>query len=207
MNMNQRKMHTVNNNDTLRFYESNAKEYSDSTKELIMTTNQDIFLGYIPKDGIILDFGCGSGRDSKYFLSKGYKVEAVDGSKNMCVEAEKNTGLKVKNMLFSELNEKERYDGIWACASILHANKNELPSILDKMITATKKNGFIFTCFKYGEGENDVEGRHFNYFTEDSFLDFMKEIKGVSVLKTWITNDVRKDRPNLLWLNIILKKQ
>ena len=60
----------------------------------------------------MLDFGCGSGRDTKYFLEYGYRVDAIDGSAELCKAASKFTGIEVRQILFQELQEKEKYDGI-----------------------------------------------------------------------------------------------
>ncbi|MDN5332320.1 MAG: hypothetical protein PWP45_1545 [Tepidanaerobacteraceae bacterium] len=38
----------------------------------------EFFLKWLPKGTKILDLGCGSGRDTKYFLENGYEVIAVD---------------------------------------------------------------------------------------------------------------------------------
>lgn len=103
----------------------------------------------------ILDFGCGAGRDTKYFLDQGYLVEAIDGSEQLCQIASKHTGIKVRQMLFQELKVNEKYDGIWACASILHLPKKELKEVFKKMLTALKPGGRIYTSFKYGEYEGE----------------------------------------------------
>ena len=73
-------------------------------------------------------------------------------------------------MLFEELDVVEKYDGIWACASILHVEKKKLPDILKRMATATKNGGVIYTSFKYGDFEGEKNGRYFTYLTEESFL-------------------------------------
>ena len=64
-------------------------------------------------------------------------------------------------MLFQELQEKEKYDGIWACASILHVPKIELADILQKMCNAVKVDGVIYISFKYGNFEGEQNGRFF----------------------------------------------
>lgn len=92
---------------------------------------QDRFLMLLPSNSLILDFGCGSGRDTRYFLDRGYRVEAVDGSEKLCEIAHRNTGIEVRHMLFSELDVENVYDGIWACASILHVPRALLPDILE----------------------------------------------------------------------------
>lgn len=160
----------------------------------------------MPKNALILDFGCGSGRDTKYFLEHGYRVEATDGSLEICKAATKISGIPVKQMLFQELNEKQKYDGIWACASILHLPKNILLIVLQKMCDAIKDHGTIYTSFKYGCCEREKNGRYFTDFTEETFEKFMRQMPGLKIEKTWITSDVRAERGDERWLNIILRK-
>ena len=105
---------------TLSYYNTNAHRFTSDTLNVEFSNIQDSFLAQLPPGALILDFGCGSGRDSRYFLQKGYRVEACDGSEEMVKAATRNAGIPVKKMLFSELNEENRYDGIFACASILH---------------------------------------------------------------------------------------
>ena len=98
---------------TIDYYNENAEAFVSGTLDAEFTVTQDQFLTYIPEGGKILDFGCGSGRDARYFLTKGYDVEATDGSESLCKIASENAGIEVSQMLFSELDEYERYDGIW----------------------------------------------------------------------------------------------
>lgn len=77
------------NTTTIDYYNQNAKQYYKSTVSLDFSDNRDRFLKYLPAAGHILDFGCGSGRDTKAFLKKGFLVTAVDGSKEMCKLATK----------------------------------------------------------------------------------------------------------------------
>lgn len=141
--------------NTLDYYNQNAKEFIDGTVSVDFRHIQNMFLEPLPEHARILDFGCGSGRDTKYFLEHGCMVDAIDGSLELCKVASEYTGITVKHMLFHELNEKETYDGIWACASVLHARREELPEIIRKMSLATKVSGIIYLSFKYG----DFEGR------------------------------------------------
>ena len=154
----------------------------------------------------VLDFGCGSGRDTKYFISKGYDVEATDGSEELCRIATDNTGIKARHMLFSELDEYERYDGIWACSSVLHLPKSELKNVFRKMIHATKPGGYIYMSFKYGEFEGYRNGRYFTDFTEESFDEFIGDFTDIVITEKWVSSDVRPDRGNEKWLNLILQK-
>lgn len=192
--------------DTLNYYNSKAKDFVSGTVDVIFTEIQDIFLKYIPLGGKILDFGCGSGRDTKYFISKGYDVDATDGSEELCKIASEYTGIQVKQMLFEGLDEVEEYDGIWACASILHVEKKQLPEIIKKIAIATKKGGIVYTSFKYGEFEGIRNGRFFTYLTEESFEELLRKVPELAIEKLWISADVRAERGEERWLNIVLRK-
>ncbi len=193
-------------NNTLDYYDNNAQKFVSGTLDVEFTETQDKFLSYLPESGMILDFGCGSGRDTRYFLSNGYKVDAVDGSETLCKIAAENTGIKVRQMLFSQLDEHEKYDGIWACASVLHLTKDELRTVLNKMIRAVKPNGYIYISFKYGEFEGYRAERYFTDFTENTFSSFLTAFSGIMLIEEWISSDVRPGRGDEKWLNIILQK-
>ena len=176
---------------TLDYYNFKAKDFVSGTVDVVFTEIQDIFLKYIPLGGKILGFGCGSGRDTKYFLSKGDEVDATDGSEELCKIASEYTGIKVKQMLFEELDEVELYDGVWACASILHVEKKQLPEIMKKIAIATKKGGVVYTSFKYREFEGIRNGRFFTYLTEKSFEELLRSVPELSIEKLWISADVQ----------------
>ena len=191
---------------TIDYYNLNAENFIESTQNVDMHLAQDKFLHLLNEGAAILDFGCGSGRDARYFLSKGYQVTATDGSAEICRLASVFTGIEVKYMLFQELDEVNSYDGIWACSSILHLPKKELLSVIRKMCVALKEAGIIYTSFKYGDFEGERNGRHFTDFTEDGFQDFIKEVPEIMMIENWITGDVRPGRGEEKWLNLILQK-
>ena len=111
-------------NRTLKYYENNADSFVQDTVSADMSGARQRFMEYLPRQARILDFGCGSGRDIKFFLDKGYIVDGADGSPELCRIASDYTGIGVKQMRFQELDAEELYDGIWACASILHLLHN-----------------------------------------------------------------------------------
>ncbi len=189
---------------TLQYYNENAASFADQTVNVDFSEVQERFLLRLPEGGRILDFGCGSGRDTKYFLSRGYQVDAVDGSEEMCRVASANTGIKVKRMLFTELDAQKAYDGIWACSSILHLPKDELGRVFLRMANALKDNGVIYTSFKYGEFEGYRNGRYFTDFTEEAFGDFIKDIPEIEVSESWLSGDVRPGRGGERWLNLLV---
>ena len=98
------------------------------------------------------------------------------------------------------------YDGIWACSSILHLPKDELENVLHKMSIALKMDGIIYTSFKYGDFSGWRNGRYFTDMTEEGFADVIQS-KNVTILEKWITGDVRTNRGDEKWLNLLLKKK
>ncbi|MBQ3666225.1 MAG: class I SAM-dependent methyltransferase [Lachnospiraceae bacterium] len=190
--------------ETLDYYDNNAMIFAERTRDLEFSEVEDKFLSLLPKGGFLLDFGCGSGRDTKYFIKNGFTVDATDGSEKLCRIAEINTGIKVKRMLFSELDEDSKYDGIWACASILHLPKRELRSVFEKMLKAVKPLGYIYTSFKYSEFEGVRGDRYFTDFTSETFQSFIVDISNVKVKEEWVSEDVRPGRGDEKWLNLIL---
>ena len=192
---------------TLKYYNKNAQSFASGTVSVKFTEVQDKFLEKLNLDAYILDFGCGAGRDTKYFLSRGYQIDAIDGSEQLCRIASKYTGIKVRQMLFQELDEKEKYDGIWACASILHLPKKQLREVLKNMYAALKSKGWIYTSFKYGKFEGERNGRYFTDFTTDTFKEFIHDMHGLKIEEHWITGDVRPGRGEEKWLNLLLQKK
>lgn len=196
----------MNSTPTLDYYNQNAQSFATGTVSVDFHETQDRFLKLLDKGSLVLDFGCGSGRDTKYFLEHGMYVEATDGSEELCRIASDYAGIPVKQMLFQELKETEKYDGIWACSSILHLPKQELKVVLMKMADALKEQGIIYTSFKYGDFEGERNGRYFTDFTEDTFRDFVADITEIQIEEVWITGDVRQGRNEEKWLNLIMRK-
>lgn len=192
---------------TLDYYNKNAESFYTSTKDVDFHITQDKFLSYLCRQAKILDFGCGSGRDTKYFLDKGYNVESWDGSIELCRLASEYTGVQVQNKMFSELEAVSVYDGIWACSSILHLPLDELKTVLQKMNRALKKNGVIYTSFKYSEFSGWRNGRYFTDMTEHTFDILLCDVKGLERVEQWITGDVRPNRGDEKWLNLLLRKR
>ena len=192
--------------NTLEYYNKNAEEFVQGTLSVNFTETQERFLAKLSVGTSILDFGCGSGRDTKYFLDKGYQVESTDGSAELCKLASEYTGIGVKQMLFEELDECEKYEGIWACSSILHLDKRSLKDVMKNMAAALKASGVVYTSFKNGDFEGERNGRYFTDFTQETFVEYMLEVPELKIEEYWITSDVRPGRGEEKWLNLILRK-
>lgn len=169
----------------------------------------DRFLMLLPKKAYILDFGCGSGRDSKYFLEHGYIVKSIDGSEKMCKLASKYIGQEVECMKFNELNDESKYDGIWACSSILHVEREKLPDILRKMLIALKGGGVIYTCFKIGNSYEILEGKYYNHITKEIFEDVLKKVDSNSEITDYYESSTYSNinRPTASWGNYLIRKK
>lgn len=192
--------------NTIKYYNTNAESFVQSTISVDFAETQHRFISKLDQGMYILDFGCGSGRDTKYFLEQGFKVDAIDGSEELCKIASEYTGINVRQMYFEELNETEKYDGIWACSSILHLPKSELKDVIIKMAHSLKSNGIIYTSFKNSDFEGERNGRYFTDFTLESFMEYMSDINELQIEEHWITGDVRPGRGEEKWLNLILRK-
>ena len=191
---------------TISYYDQNSEVFVSGTLKADMADTRSRFCRWLPQKALILDFGCGSGRDAKAFLEAGYSVEATDGSEELCNKASDYTGLSVKRMLFNELNTCNQYDGIWACASILHLPKQELADVLGKIETALKTGGVLYTSFKYGTFEGIRKGRYFTDFTEESLNSFWGQVTSMQIFDMWITHDVRPDREEERWINLLAQR-
>ena len=109
-------------------------------------------------------------------------------------------------MDFADLSFSEEFDAVWACASLLHVGKAELPGVLEKVSAALKPGGILYASFKYGQGERVSGGRFFNDYTEADLDTLLTWEKRLMLLEYWVTEDVRPERSGERWLNIVAKK-
>lgn len=154
--------------DTLDFYANNAATYAARSS---VNPRLESFLKLVPPSGLILELGTGSGQDAKAMLEQGFDVDPTDGSGELAAEAALLLKRPVKRMLFQELEAVERYDAIYASASLLHANRADLPDIVKRMHRALKPGGWLWASFKDGPGEgHDALGRYYNYMSADEIV-------------------------------------
>lgn len=204
-------------NPVISYYDKNAEEFCRATKDADMSFCRDRFLhlleqrNYIKKSKSdkskihILDAGCGSGRDAKAFLDAGYQVTALDGSRKMCEEAKKLIKQEVYCIKFEELQFQEEFNGIWACASLLHISFAEISGVLKRLWNALRENGVLYASFKYGEGiRTDKDRLFFNY--EETALNNLMINNGYLIEDIFLTQDVRKSREGEQWINVLAKK-
>ena len=194
--------------NTLDYYNKNSEEYFNSTLNVDMTNTYKEFLKLVPEGGKILDLGCGSGRDSMNFIKLGYEVTAVDGSKELAKKASVLLGKEVIVSTFEELKLKEKFHGIWACASLLHIKREDLKTVLNNLYNNLDDNGVFYMSFKYGEKEYvDDKNRYFNCFTDESIISFINENTKYNILGLYITEDKLGRVNEVKWVNLICNKK
>ena len=193
--------------ETINYYDKNANEFFETTVSADMSEQENFFEKYLYKGAILLDCGCGSGRDTKYFLEKGYEVTAIDGSKELCMKAGKLTGIDIKHMFFKDINFYNKFDGIWACASLLHLDKEDLIDVINKLKVAMTSKGVLYVSFKYGEFCGLRNSRFFLDLTEVELNKIIGVVGGLKVEETYVSVDVRTGRENEKWLNAIITKE
>lgn len=187
-----------------QYYEEHADNFFTSTVSVDMFPLYQQFLPLIPNGGSLLDAGCGSGRDAKYFMEQGYEVTAIDASKALAHLASKHVGIPVHQMHFDEIPWRNEFDAIWACASLLHVTRARLPSVMRKLLSSLTEAGVMYCSFKYGDSERDVGGRHFTDMNEELFRDLLSQCDHNKSIDIWITSDRRPGRENDKWLNGII---
>lgn len=192
-------------NCTEKYYKDNAQDFFDSTVYADVSPLYERFCKYITKGSRVLDFGCGSGRDTKAFMDMGYIADGIDGSQDLCKLASEYTGSTVRCMDFYDFNEEDKYDAIWACASLLHISTERLPEIIMKLRAALKNSGIMYISFKYGDYEGVRDGRYFNDMTKDKFLCLYEQLHCLQIEEEWYSEDVRRDK-NVQWYNVIMRK-
>lgn len=189
---------------TTRYYTENAQAFFADTVAVSMDSLYARFLPHIPPGGHILDAGCGSGRDTLAFLQKGYRVTAFDASPTLAALAERHTGQPVQVLRFQDLAWRREFDGIWACASLLHVPAADLPEALGRLALALRLGGVLYASFKYGRGEREHRGRNFTDFDEAGLRTLLGKVPDLTERETWTTEDLRPGRAAERWLNTLL---
>ena len=192
---------------TILFYDSHAQDYFGSTVSLDLRELYEPFLKELLLGSHILDAGCGSGRDSKAFVERGYRVTAIDASPQLVRLASAYAGLKCEVLAFQDVQFREEFSGIWACASLLHVPTRDMKNVLTRFIQALKPGGVFYISLKEGHGERLADdGRFFNYYTEDSFRKVLAEYTALRETAFWKSPEIRSLRHREPWLNFLLRK-
>ena len=160
---------------TMQAYAENIEAYKSLVGEMPENPHLENFVSYLAAGADILDFGCGVGNSAAKMRDKGFSMTCMDASHDMIEAAAELHGLEVIQHNFSDLDALQAFDGIWACYSLLHAPKAEMPGNLDRIVTALRPNGILYIGLKLGDKEQrDAVGRFYAYYTEDELSGLLR---------------------------------
>jgi SAM-dependent methyltransferase len=192
---------------TFQYYDGNAETYFRTTCDTDLSALYEHFLRRLPKGARILDAGSGSGRDTLAFLRRGYAVSAFDSSPALCELSARLAQVRTRLLRFQELDDYEEYDGIWACASLLHLPEAELSDAISRLVRALKPGGVLYMSFKHGSGERVTEdGRLFTDMTESRLRRILEALPDVKLEELWITAGEGQFKGQGEWLNALVSK-
>ena len=145
---------------TLAHYNERAEDFFSGTVNHDVSQNIAALLQYIvaPMPFVILDVGCGPGRDLKTFRSFGHNAIGVEGSEQFVKMARTYSGCNVWQQDFLKFDLPDAYfDGVYANASLFHVPSQSLARVLRELYATLKPNGVLFSSNPRG---NDEEGWH-----------------------------------------------
>lgn len=186
------------------FYRENAQAYFDRTFNLSMDHLYRPFLDVVGEHGRILDVGSGSGRDVKAFRAMGYEAFGLEASPELAALATRHVGPYFTVARAESFVTSDRFDAIWACASLLHLTRAELYSTIRRLRGLLKPGGIFFATVQVGAGEHvQLDGRRYTYYSGPEFEGALIE-SGLQILRAWQSSDVmRPDGP--LWVNVLAR--
>lgn len=152
---------------------------------------------------LVLDLGCGTGRDTGEILQAGFSVIAMDGSAEMAGEAAKRTGLKVHVGLFEEMEWEAEFDAIWANASLLHVPRPAMVNVLKRTYGALRNGRQLYASFKTGPKEGrDELGRYYNYPNRSDMEQWMQNAASWSDIRIEESQGSGYDKKPTAWLHL-----
>ena len=170
-----------------------------------MRATRAAFTALLPCRGRVLDAGCGSGRDSLAFLEDGFDVTAFDGSSALAELASTLTGLRVLCLPFAELTFASEFDGVWACASLLHLPPGELDDAVARLVHALRPGGILFMSFKQGEGETMDDGRFTSLMSDRALQALLERHRRLAVVRVWTAADAQGR--TVRWSNVLARRR
>jgi SAM-dependent methyltransferase len=199
---------------TIKSYDDTASEYYRVVSKFELLPEIKKFSKKVKKDGRILDLGCGPGHHSKYFSTQNFKVTGIDLSSEMIKLAKSEFGgLDFRVMDILDLDfEENSFDGVWASASLLHINKNQLELILIKIKEILINDGILYISLKEGKGSelfNDIRyggvEKFYVYYKFEEIKNILWSV-GLEILEINLKGK-RTDYDTNSWLHIFCQNK
>ena len=188
-------------------YDESAESFRIGTKDHDVSQNIAALIDALPKEKTldILDFGCGPGRDLCVFKELGHRPTGLDGSKEFCKMAEKQSGCPTLNQQFLKLElEEDRYDGIFANASLFFIPSQELPRVLKELHSSLRNGGILFSSNPRGNAEGWQRQCYGHYMEFETSKLFLKQ-SGFKILKHYYRPE-GKPKEEQPWLAIVSQR-
>lgn len=147
--------------ETIAFYDRDAETYAQSAIDRGVRDSLARFESALPRKARVLDYGCGGGHESVWFIERGHTVDAMDASPGLVMEAKRRFGIHVQVGDFLTLDARAIYDGVWSGAALHHAQTHDLPQILTRVAASLKAGGAFAGILKAGEDRRDSLGRFY----------------------------------------------
>ena len=187
--------------DTMGFYDGDPEGYARSTLGCDVTSIRRRFTGMLRPGSRVLDLGCGSGRDTAALREEGFDVVPVDGSEGMCRVASSFTGSEVRHLDIMDLDYVSEFDGVWACASLLHLRPEQLDGAMGLIRRSLRDGGMLFLSFKSGCFRGVRDGRWYTDLTSEDVASLAGRT-GFEVADIWGSTDPRGTQ----WVNAVLRR-
>jgi SAM-dependent methyltransferase len=191
---------------SIGWYDANAEDFFVRSMGAGMLPQLSAFAALLPPGGRILEAGCGSGRDAKALKEMGFDVTATEAAPKLAALAEAHAGLPVQVVTFEQMVWRETFDGIWACASLLHVPRAELAGVLRRLRDTLVLGGVWFMSFKCGSEERLANGRRFTDLDEAGATALLAEAGGLELLALEVSGDVRPERGAERWLSVLCRR-
>ena len=191
--------------ETLDWYNANADAFADGAHAVDLSALRGAFTAELAPGAHVLDLGSGSGRDALAFEAAGFSVTALEPSEALARKVAAVIRGEVLRMPVGALDVDARFDGVWACASLLHVPRSETPDALARVLRSLVPGGVFYASYKRGEAERWEAGRFFNDQTAES-LDALLVGAGFERLRLWETRDARPDRADTFWVNALARR-
>jgi len=144
---------------TINSYDEYAEEYSRFHFKESFENRLETFIKFLPDKKLVLDVGCGCGRDTRYLIERGINAIGIDLSKGIIEQARRFVPkatfiqMDMRKLEFEELS----LSGILAMASVFHIPKRQMPDLLIDFRRILKNDGLLYICVMAGSGEKMVE--------------------------------------------------
>lgn len=191
----------------LAYYEANAEKYAKQTYHADLSHLYAPFLALLPRNARILDVGCGGGRDLRAFSERGYEPFGIDPSPALVEIARQYSGAEIAVANVEAIEFEEKFDGVWACASLLHLPRAELPNALKHIHRSLIAGGVLFLSVQTGHGEEFGEDGRFYTRYDESEIRIAVHASGFDIMETWETSDALPGRNEICWINLLARKQ